>query len=118
MTIWVPPGANQQPGRKGIVIVGAGERIANLVATRGIQAAFCPTTARVRYWRCGNCGHLEPQTPSLRELLYKQINALTSKTSCPNCGSYTINQLYDLSFKRGCFLVVKARNGIRGKGKQ
>lgn len=68
-------------------------------------------------WHCNNCGHWEPQTETLGELAFKWLGRLISRTRCPNCGSYTINRAYDDTFTRGEFLVVLARNKIRGKRK-
>jgi len=72
--------------------------------------------AKVKYWNCKNCGHLAEQTAQLKELSFKWLGPRTSKTTCPNCGSYTLQQAYDETFKAGYFVVVKSYNGIRGKG--
>jgi len=81
-----------------------------------VKAPAAPQTAPVKYWNCKNCGHMAEQTPQLKELSFKWVGPLTSKTSCPNCGSYTLQQAYTENFKAGHFLVVKTHNSIRGKG--
>lgn len=71
-------------------------------------------TQQIKVWRCNNCGHWEPQTETLAELAFKWVGPLTSRTSCPNCGSYTLNKAYDETFYRGEFLVVKSKIKFRG----
>jgi predicted RNA-binding Zn-ribbon protein involved in translation (DUF1610 family) len=75
-----------------------------------------PPTLKVKLWRCGNCGHEARQIDELKELSFRWLGSLTSKTCCPNCGSYTLQRAFTEEFKAGYFLVVKAYNGIRGKG--
>ncbi len=82
-----------------------------------VKVPPAPTTETVKYWNCKNCGHLAEQSAQLKELSFKWLGPLTSKTTCPNCGSYTLQQAYDETFKAGYFVVVKAYNGIRGKGR-
>jgi ribosomal protein S27AE len=76
----------------------------------------------MKFWRCGNCGHEEPATESLKELLFTWFTLKnSSRTACPNCGSYTLQRAWDDSFKAGEFLIVKSqlkggfRNGNKGK---
>ncbi|MGG3803156.1 hypothetical protein [Metabacillus fastidiosus] len=64
-------------------------------------------------WKCTNCGHIHPATENLEELSFERFDALTSKTSCQNCGTYTIQRAFDDRFQSGHFLIVKARNRIR-----
>lgn len=79
-------------------------------------------TTKIKAWRCGNCGHVTAaQTDNLEELGFEWLDANTCKTSCQNCGSYTLNRVttYDDQGRPigGQFLIVKARNRIRKGGK-
>lgn len=40
--------------------------------------------------RCGNCGHVEPITDDLAELLFEWLDECTTKTACRGCGAYVI----------------------------
>lgn len=106
-------GMGNRPRLQDIVIVGANGQPRGVVITGKPPA---PQTVPVKYWTCKNCGHMAEQSAQLKELSFKWLGPLTSKTSCPNCGSYTLQQAYDETFKAGYFVVVKAYNGIRGKG--
>lgn len=68
-------------------------------------------------WVCGNCGHVHEATESLEELSFVWLDEHTSKTSCGNCGTYTIQRAYtydDQGFPiAGQFLVVLTKNKIR-----
>ncbi|MHB1166978.1 MAG: hypothetical protein ACYC0N_00365 [Carboxydocellales bacterium] len=77
-------------------------------------------TAPSKGWKCQNCGHVsEGQTDNLEELGFQWLDQNTCKTSCQNCGSYTLNRAttYDDQGRpvAGYFLVVRTRNTI-GKG--
>jgi hypothetical protein len=72
-------------------------------------------TKKVRFWTCNNCGHEEPATDRLKEILFAWLGPQTSTVSCPNCKSRTFQQAYDDSFTSGYFLVIKTYNKIRGK---
>lgn len=68
-------------------------------------------------WKCGNCGHIHEATESLEELSFKWIDEHTTKTSCENCGTYTLQRAYTYDAAglpiAGYFLVVKTCNKIR-----
>ena len=69
-------------------------------------------------WRCGNCGHeTETQTENLEELGFQWLDERTCKTTCQNCGSYTINRVHAVDDQgrpiAGEFLVVKAIIALR-----
>lgn len=72
----------------------------------------------VPMWRCGNCGHEVPISDELYGMIFEQYAELRSKVGCENCGSYTLQQAYDGTFKAGNFLIVKSHlRRIGGKGK-
>ncbi|MCM3789436.1 hypothetical protein M3221_13605 [Domibacillus indicus] len=62
-----------------------------------------------KQWKCGNCGLEVEATEELKELSFRWMDKLTSKTTCQNCGSYTIQRAFDDRFQGGHFLIVKAR---------
>lgn len=64
-------------------------------------------------WKCNNCGHIHKATDNLEELGFKWLGPRTSRTSCENCGSYTLNKAWNDRFTAGEFLIVKAFNKIR-----
>lgn len=69
-------------------------------------------------WKCKNCGHVtDEKTENLQELSFKWYDEHTCKTSCPNCGTYTLNRATDYNEMSmpiaGYFLVVKSFNKIR-----
>jgi uncharacterized Zn finger protein len=72
-------------------------------------------------WKCENCGHIHEATEELVELGFKWLDEDTTKTSCQNCGTYSLQRAYtydDLGRPiAGYFLVVKTKNRIR-KGKK
>lgn len=71
-------------------------------------------------WKCVNCGHIHEATETLEELSFKWLDEHTCKTSCQNCGTYSLNRATDYDELgrpvAGYFLVVKSFNKIR-KGK-
>jgi hypothetical protein len=71
-------------------------------------------------WLCGNCGHIHEASEELAELAFKWLDEHTTKTSCQNCGTYSLNRATAYDEKgypiAGYFLVVRSRNRIR-KGK-
>lgn len=71
-------------------------------------------------WLCNNCGHIHEKSETLEELGFLWLDEHTSKTSCQNCGTYTIQRIYTYNSEgypiAGYFLVVKTHNKIR-KGK-
>jgi ribosomal protein S27AE len=76
------------------------------------------TGSQTKAWKCGNCGYVtEGQTDDLTELGFKFEGPLTSRTTCQNCGSFTLQRAYDNTFMAGRFEVVKTFNNIRGKSK-
>jgi DNA-directed RNA polymerase subunit RPC12/RpoP len=70
-------------------------------------------------WKCNNCGHVHEATENLKELGFTWYDNGASKTSCQNCGSYTLQKAYTWDeWGRpiaGHFLIVKSH--IR-KGKK
>jgi hypothetical protein len=65
---------------------------------------------------CVNCGHSAPMTEELAELSFAWLDQDTCKTSCPVCGTYSINRAwtYENGYPiAGQFLVVKTFNRIR-----
>ena len=63
---------------------------------------------KIKLWKCGNCGHLEPVTRGdIPELNPVVSSTGAIKVTCPNCGAYTISKPFDNTFKGGSFLVVK-----------
>ena len=68
-------------------------------------------------WKCRNCGHIHLATETLKELGFQWLDKNTCKTSCQNCGSFTIQQAYTYDGKgfpiAGQFLMVRTFNKIR-----
>lgn len=106
-----------------IVLVGQGRDRSSIILAnaQGVEvgvASIPPKPKTIRAWRCSNCGHEEEQTDSLRELMFRYMGPpRTSKVQCPGCGIYTLQQAFDGTFRSGYFLVVRPKNGIRGKGR-
>jgi rubredoxin len=69
----------------------------------------------MKAWRCQNCGHEEPQTDQLTELLFKWLGPLTSRVSCPACGITTIQRAWDETFTAGEFLVIRPKVNAKGR---
>lgn len=68
----------------------------------------------VKVWKCGNCGHeTKGTTDNLKELGFQWLGPRTSKTVCQNCGSYTLQRVYDDTLQAGEFLLVRSFNGIK-----
>lgn len=75
----------------------------------------------MKSWLCKNCGHHHEATEELSELSFVWLDEHTSRISCANCKTYTLQRAsaYD-RFNRptaGEFLAVKTYNRIR-KGKK
>jgi predicted RNA-binding Zn-ribbon protein involved in translation (DUF1610 family) len=67
-------------------------------------------------WKCGNCGHIHVASESLAELSFQWLDEDTCKTSCENCGSYTIQRATAWEWGNptaGYFLQVNTKNKIR-----
>lgn len=75
------------------------------------------SSGKAKGWLCGNCGHEHEATESLEELGFIWYENGTSKTSCRNCGSYTLQRAYTWDAWghpiAGQFLLVKSFNKIR-----
>lgn len=72
---------------------------------------------KIKFWRCGNCGHEEPVTENdLQELSPVVSSTGAIKISCPNCGAYTISKSFDRSCRGGSFLVVRPHIKRKGYG--
>lgn len=67
----------------------------------------------MKSYSCGQCGHVIETDNQLTALGFRWYSNFTSKISCPNCGTYTIQQAFDDTFTGGHFLVVKPFNRIR-----
>jgi uncharacterized Zn finger protein len=73
-------------------------------------------------WKCKNCGHEHEATASLEELGFQwlTVEPAACKTSCMNCGSYTIQQVYTYDENNipiaGQFLMVTTKNKIKKRG--
>lgn len=61
-------------------------------------------------WQCGNCGHIHPDSEDLATIGFQWFDQRTSKVSCGNCGSYTLQQVTDTDAEgvptAGQFLLV------------
>lgn len=71
----------------------------------------------MKSWLCNNCGHTHEATEQLTELSFKWLDEHTTKVSCANCGTYTIQRAHTYDAKgypiAGEFFVVRTCNKIR-----
>lgn len=71
----------------------------------------------MKNYRCGNCGHVQEADDQLTEMGFVWLDDWTSRISCSNCGTYTIQRISRLDDQgrpnAGEFLVVRTKNKIR-----